>query len=172
MQKALIFFFIVLIMIAGCTPREEIPQETIGEFAPEDAYLDGAKHAYYGSENEWNKRFFYKHIKEYYKRRGQRQMLDIVEGRADEAAAYCRELLADNPEDVEMVINQKIYQTDAYVQYDLAVVKELGLMRGVRLARLEISPVQYNPVLNKIKVCNNLQIEIEFIGGWAGKIWS
>ena len=100
MKRAMFFLPFLLSIIFGCTPQEEI-----GEFAPEDAYLEGSSHPYYGSENPWNRRFFYDHIKDYYKRRGQRQMLDIVEGRAEEAAEYCRELLADNPGDVESRFN-------------------------------------------------------------------
>jgi len=39
-----------IIFIFNCSQNEEI-----GEFAPPDAYLEGAKHAYYGSENPWNR---------------------------------------------------------------------------------------------------------------------
>ena len=42
-------------------------------------------------------------------------------------------------------------------------------MRGVSIARLEISPFRYNPVLNKIKVCYELEVEINFIGGDLNK---
>jgi alkaline phosphatase D len=77
----------------------------MGEFAPPDAYLEGEKHPFYGSENEWNRRFFTEHIKNYYKRRGQRQMLDIIEGRIEDAENYCRDLLEKDPNDLESLFN-------------------------------------------------------------------
>jgi len=67
-----------------------------GEFAPPDAFIDGSSHPYYGSGNPWNRRFFGEIDKNgklllhggdlrLYGRRGQRQMLDILEGRVDDA---------------------------------------------------------------------------------------
>ncbi len=100
------YYFILLplsLFLFNC--ETELGKEEIGEFAPPDAYLEGSKHPYYGSENEWNRRFFYEHNKRFYKRQGQRQMLDIVEGRYQEAAAYCRELLDSDPNDLESLFN-------------------------------------------------------------------
>ncbi|MBN2175613.1 MAG: choice-of-anchor D domain-containing protein [Bacteroidales bacterium] len=71
----------------------------------------------------------------------------------------------DNPEDLEFIINQAAYQTDDFLQTDLAKAEVLGIMRSVRIARIEISPVQYNPVQNKIRVYTDLEIEFTFKGG-------
>ncbi|MBM3436814.1 MAG: Gingipain R, partial [Bacteroidetes bacterium] len=71
----------------------------------------------------------------------------------------------DNPEDVEFVYNQAAYQVDVFNGQELVTVTELGIMRGVRIARLEIAPVQYNPVQNKIKVYTNVDVKINFTGG-------
>jgi alkaline phosphatase D len=101
---------LVLMLLFGFSGCKRDP-EIIGEYAPKDAYLEGSKHPYYGSENAWNRRFFYDHIKDYYKRRGQRQMLDIVEGRAKEAAKYCRKLLKENPQDQESLFNLVVAYT-------------------------------------------------------------
>lgn len=86
-------------------PEIELGTEQLGEFAPPDAYEEGSKHPYYGSENAWNRRFFTEHITRFYKRRGQRQMLDIVEGRVDDAIDYCRELIKNDPDDLESLYN-------------------------------------------------------------------
>ena len=59
-----IYYFILLplsLFLFNC--ETELGKEEIGEFAPPDAYLDGSKHPYYGSENEWNRRFFFEHNK-------------------------------------------------------------------------------------------------------------
>lgn len=79
-----------------------------GQFAPEDAYLEGTDLPYYGSENEWDRRFFERHIhKESTKsgRRGQRQMLDIVEQKPREAITYCQDVLQEQPTDLESLFN-------------------------------------------------------------------
>lgn len=71
----------------------------------------------------------------------------------------------DNPEDVEFIYNQATYQIDDYFGQELIKVVDLGIMRGVRLARVEIAPVLYNPVQNKIKVFDNINVKINFKGG-------
>jgi len=58
-----------------------------GQFAPQDAYEDGSKLAYYGSENAWDRRFFNQRSADrFYKRRGQRQLMAILEGHPEQAA--------------------------------------------------------------------------------------
>ena len=65
---------------------------------------------------------------------------------------------------IEFKYNPSVYQIDEYVSEKLASVDELGIMRSVRLGRLNISPIQYNPVKNSIKVFNNIEVDIQFIG--------
>jgi len=76
-------------------------------FAPEDAYIDGSVHAYYGSENAWDLRFFNEHIYDpkLPGRPGQRQMLDIVDNKLDDAIQYCQERLGDHPGELESLFN-------------------------------------------------------------------
>ena len=106
MRTTVLFILLLCIIVGiGCEKKQQDTTDVIGEFAPEDAYLDGSKHPYYGSENAWDRRFFYIHIKDYYKRRGQRQMLDLVEGRPLETADYCLELLQKDPDDLESLFN-------------------------------------------------------------------
>lgn len=95
-------FLLNIIFSVSCNRNPE----QMGEFAPKDAYLPGAKHPYYGSENAWNQRFFSESTaKRFYKRRGQRAMLFIVEGKPQKAAQYCNELLAKDPNDLESLFN-------------------------------------------------------------------
>ena len=54
----------------------------------------------------------------------------------------------------EFKLNKAIYSTNGFYSKDLVSVDKLGIMRGVNLGRLNISPVQYNPVTNTIKVYN------------------
>lgn len=72
------------------------------------------------------------------------------------------------PEDVAFEFDERIYQTNAYIRNEPAVVEELGMMRGTRIARLTISPVSYNPVKGIISVMNDIEVEITFAGADFG----
>lgn len=65
----------------------------------------------------------------------------------------------------EFVFNSETYATDAYNSDELVSVNILGTMRGVRIARLDVSPVRYNPVTNKIIVYNDIEVEVSFENG-------
>lgn len=84
------------------------PDEPFRGHAPPQAFADGAEFPYYGAETRWNLRFFYEHAERLSKRRGQRQMLEVVRGRPEEAARYAEELLAEDPSDQESLFNLAI----------------------------------------------------------------
>jgi alkaline phosphatase D len=111
-MKYVISLILLSLFLIQCAQETELGKETLGEFAPPEAYEEGSKHPYFGSENEWNRRFFYEHNKRFYKRRGQRQMLDIVEGRYQEAADYCRELIESDSSDLESLFNLAVAQAN------------------------------------------------------------
>jgi len=58
--------------------------------------------------------------------------------------------------------NNDLYETNGYLKSDRVTVDVLGKMREVRIARININPVEYNPVENKIRVYENLVFEITF----------
>jgi hypothetical protein len=60
--------------------------------------------------------------------------------------------------------NAATYNADQFNTNDLVSVDILGIMRGVRLARLNIAPVRYNSVTNTIRVYNDIEVEITFPG--------
>ncbi len=64
----------------------------------------------------------------------------------------------------EFVYNAEVYATDAFIKQELVTVDILGIMRGTRIARVNIAPVFYNPVKNTIRVYENLEFEIDFEG--------
>jgi len=86
------------------------PAARAGEFAPKDAYLDGSLHPYYGSAGKWGHSFSKKPNPRQPKRQGQHAMFNIVEGRYDQVAQYCQELLAANQNDSEVLYNLTIAQ--------------------------------------------------------------
>ncbi|MBI4649631.1 MAG: PKD domain-containing protein, partial [Bacteroidia bacterium] len=64
---------------------------------------------------------------------------------------------------VEFQYDQNFYNIDAFTGYPVATVKYVGTMRGVRIGRLSLCPVSYNPVKNQIKVLEEMVVEVEFI---------
>jgi hypothetical protein len=64
----------------------------------------------------------------------------------------------------EYVCNNEMYQVDAFLSQELVTVDILGVMRGTRIARINIAPIFYNPVKNTIRVYENLEFEINFEG--------
>ena len=63
---------------------------------------------------------------------------------------------------VEFIQNKDTYQTDAFYALPLAQFEEVGMMRNVNLGTLYVSPVQYNPVTNEIKIYKAIDVEILF----------
>jgi len=58
-----------------------------------------------------------------------------------------------------------VYEKSAYISkgfngQPIASIKEIGVMRYMRLAQLIIAPIKYNPVEKKIVVYNNIEFEI------------
>jgi len=70
-----------------------------------------------------------------------------------------------DPSELVFSFNLTAYSQDQLTSKELVSVEELGMMRGVRLLVVEISPIQYNPVKGIILVCNNIDINVNFIGG-------
>jgi len=71
---------------------------------------------------------------------------------------------SDNPVNIPFQYNPQTYQTNAFFGFDAVKVENVGSMRGVRIARLEISPVEYNPVTGIIRVLTELEAEVVFTG--------
>ena len=69
---------------------------------------------------------------------------------------------SQSPEDVEFAYNEKMYQQ--MYNTELVKVEILGVMRGVRLARLTVNPVNYNATTGTIEVYNNIKVEVTFNG--------
>ena len=63
---------------------------------------------------------------------------------------------------VEFIKNRNTYQTDAFYALPLAQFEEVGIMRNVNLGTLYVSPIQYNPVTNEIKIYTAIDVEILF----------
>lgn len=81
--------------------------------APPDAWEAGSAYPYYGSENPWNRRMFSEKATSWqYKRRGQRQILHIIEGEPEMGLDLATFRLSQTPGDPESLF----IQTVAYAQ--------------------------------------------------------
>jgi hypothetical protein len=74
-----------------------------------------------------------------------------------------------NREAGEIVFNASTYALNQFTGGELATVEVSGYLRGVRLGNLVISPIQYNPVTNTIRVYNNLVVDVRFTGANLSK---
>jgi hypothetical protein len=63
---------------------------------------------------------------------------------------------------VEFVHYKDFYQNNAFYTLPLAKFEEIGVKRNVNLGTLYISPVQYNPVTQELKVFKSVEVEIIF----------
>jgi len=70
---------------------------------------------------------------------------------------------------VELKYNAATYQKNEFLGDDLARVEIHGYLRGVRLGNLVLSPVQYNPATNTIRVYDDLVVDVRFMGADVDK---
>ena len=62
------------------------------------------------------------------------------------------------------VIDEDYYSGNTYEQNDLVYAEIYGVMRGIRIGRIEIRPYHYNPVENTLIIYNELDFEVKFLG--------
>lgn len=65
----------------------------------------------------------------------------------------------------KLYINSEVYSWNAFVGQRDALVKAVGVARDRRLARLQFSPVRYNPVSGRYIVCRHATVTVKYIGG-------
>jgi len=72
-----------------------------------------------------------------------------------------------DPSSVEYTVNEVAYARNSYNEDPIAMVEELGTMRGITLGRLIVQPVRYNPVAGTVMVFNDIQVSVDFKDGDA-----
>jgi len=70
-----------------------------------------------------------------------------------------------NPDEIPFVINAGSYQKNEFLGGPLVSVSSVGMMRAVNLARLDISPVQYNPVSGVLRIYEKIEAKINLTNG-------
>ncbi len=67
-----------------------------------------------------------------------------------------------NEDAFDFKFDTSVYGYDTFWGNDLVRIEDMGVMRGVRLARLTVSPVRYNPVGHSVAVCRYLSVVISY----------
>lgn len=69
---------------------------------------------------------------------------------------------SEDPDKVEFSFNSKVYSKNEFYQNQMAWYEESGILRGVRVGNVFVSPFRYNPVENTLEVYNNMVVEVKF----------
>lgn len=63
----------------------------------------------------------------------------------------------------EFTKNDSIYSTNTYFPSTCGRIVEPGKIRNQSVVRVEIHPIQFNPISKQLKIYTNLEIKLEFI---------
>jgi len=69
-----------------------------------------------------------------------------------------------DPETLPFHFDPAAYERDEAFGFDLARAVDTGRMRAVRIGRLEIAPVRYNPASGTLTVSDNIEVSVRFVG--------
>ncbi|MCK4655897.1 MAG: hypothetical protein KAT85_02660, partial [candidate division Zixibacteria bacterium] len=70
---------------------------------------------------------------------------------------------SDDPALVPFHYDRAAYGESGYYGLPLAEVNVSGVMRGVRMGRMSMTPVEYDPVEHKIKVYKNVTVRVDYV---------
>ena len=79
------------------------------------------------------------------------------------APAFVDEKLADENNPGLAAENKTVYSTDSFYPGKYGEIIETGYVRGQKVARVAIYPVQFNPVRKTLKVCSDFSVTLSFI---------
>ena len=69
---------------------------------------------------------------------------------------------SDKQKNKKVIINDTIYTKDEFSGFKLIDIKHKGLLREVQIGNLMISPIEYNPIQNKLIIHKNIKFKINF----------
>lgn len=67
-----------------------------------------------------------------------------------------------DPAKIPFKYNARTYRLNQFLGAPLIQVSQAGIMRAVRLARVDLAPVQYNPVTNTLRVYEHIEAAVIF----------
>lgn len=66
------------------------------------------------------------------------------------------------PEGIPFFFDAGVYAQPGWIEPELAEVEVLGIMRGIRLARVTVAPVAYDPVSHTIRVYTGIEVKLHY----------
>ncbi len=66
-------------------------------------------------------------------------------------------------EELPFEFNKEYYSTNSFGKQNRVEIEVLGIMNGVRLAKLSVSPIRYNPSANRIEFISRLDYTVRFV---------
>lgn len=63
----------------------------------------------------------------------------------------------------EFAKNTSVYAKDGFYEMPLLSVEKNGVMRDVNIATVTVSPVAYNPVTKKFRICKSMDVTLTFV---------
>ena len=70
-----------------------------------------------------------------------------------------------DPSQIPFEFDAQAYQQNAFLGGPLVTVENSGRMRAVTIARIDVAPVQYNPVTGKLRIYRIIEAKVNFTGG-------
>ena len=70
-----------------------------------------------------------------------------------------------DPDQLPFVVNAATYQLNQWLGGPLVTVSGVGTLRSVHLGRIDVSPVQYNPVTGRLRIYERLDVSVVFLNG-------
>ncbi len=67
-----------------------------------------------------------------------------------------------DPSQIPFVINEATYQMNQFIGAPLVQISRAGTLRALNLFHLQISPVQYNPVTNRLRIYTTIEFKITY----------
>ncbi|MEI6436410.1 MAG: C25 family cysteine peptidase, partial [Bacteroidota bacterium] len=68
-----------------------------------------------------------------------------------------------DPTQIPFAINEASYLLNRFIGQPLVSVAPAGILRALNLAQLTISPLQYNPVTNQLRVYSSIEVSVKFL---------
>ncbi len=73
-----------------------------------------------------------------------------------------------DPSEIPFQYKAEAYSAKSYNESEIVKVEILGIMRGVRIARVTVEPIRYNPSTNELEVYNNIEVSLTYKNAdWA-----
>lgn len=70
---------------------------------------------------------------------------------------------------VDFQYDRQTYTKKGYVNEEIVQFVDEGIMRSYRIGQIIVAPIQYNPTEKKLRILNNILVEVEFVGADENK---